>query len=538
MSSKIFSRIALLLSITAAGVSIFAELSQIMPTHGLEAIFWQSPRALCVAPYIQPGRASELQRDTCSILWQCEEAPTSLRLRYRPLHTQEYKDALLKNVDVRGQSSHQTKPSLQDWKLYAAEMHDLALDNTYEYEILENNRIIHRSSFKTRKTGNHFSFVVFGDSGSGTPEQAEICRRIQEKSNPFPDFVLHTGDFVYEDGRPSEYLQNVFPYYNSIKNPQLRLMSKIPFYVTPGNHDIGRASLLKQGILPLKGPDLYDNDILGYFYYLRLPLNGPELSYFPQFEAPENGHTIETFIKNLSPLFPKMLNYSFDFGNAHFVVLDGNYYQNQNIDELVRWLDEDLRKSKAFWKFVSIHQFPFSAYMASLRETKRRIKRMSDAARSRLITLVCQKHGVDIIFSGDFHAYERQKPLQYQVKSEYKQPTLQATLQEIYELLHSNELDAEKHPYLLDALFNIKVDTRFDGKTYTKPSYTLFIISGAGGNRLHAYKIRKNAVPEPYAAKANISMHSFTHIKIKDRKLFLTQIDKNGKTIDQITIAK
>jgi 3',5'-cyclic AMP phosphodiesterase CpdA len=92
----------------------------------------------------------------------------------------------------------------------------------------------------------NFSFLVIGDSGSGSHLRYEPQRQIaemmlQEESR----FVLHTGDVVYQVGSKEYYQQNfIAPYREFLvggeKHKQLaydRLTFRKPFFLVPGNHD-------------------------------------------------------------------------------------------------------------------------------------------------------------------------------------------------------------------------------------------------------------------------------------------------------------
>ncbi|MEL6441024.1 MAG: metallophosphoesterase [Cyanobacteria bacterium J06621_8] len=105
----------------------------------------------------------------------------------------------------------------------------------------------------------NFSFLVIGDSGCGShlkhhPQRkiAEMMLEHQQECN----FILHTGDVVYQVGS-SEYYQNNFinPYKEFLvggENPQRlkydHLTFKLPFFLIPGNHDYYNLPLI-YGIL-------------------------------------------------------------------------------------------------------------------------------------------------------------------------------------------------------------------------------------------------------------------------------------------------
>ena len=94
----------------------------------------------------------------------------------------------------------------------------------------------------------NFSFLVIGDSGCGSHLKHHPQRKITEmmlKHQQDCNFILHTGDVVYQVGS-SEYYQDNFinPYKEFLvggENPKQlkydRLIFKLPFFPVPGNHD-------------------------------------------------------------------------------------------------------------------------------------------------------------------------------------------------------------------------------------------------------------------------------------------------------------
>ena len=90
--------------------------------------------------------------------------------------------------------------------------------------------------------------------------------------------------------------------------------------------------------------------------------------------------------------------YAFDCSNAHFVVLDSNDWMWPRIEEQTAWLEEELESADAQWQFVAFHHPPYSAGMRvpggrlDIREAWGEI---------------FAEHGVDVVFNGHVHAYER-----------------------------------------------------------------------------------------------------------------------------------
>ncbi len=104
-----------------------------------------------------------------------------------------------------------------------------------------------------------FSFLVIGDSGCGSHLKHHPQRKIAEMMLSHQeecDFILHTGDVVYQVGSKEYYQQNFIEPYKEFlvggENPQSiaydKLTFKLPFFLVPGNHDYYNLPLLT-GIL-------------------------------------------------------------------------------------------------------------------------------------------------------------------------------------------------------------------------------------------------------------------------------------------------
>lgn len=87
--------------------------------------------------------------------------------------------------------------------------------------------------------------------------------------------------------------------------------------------------------------------------------------------------------------------YSFDCGPVHIVMLDAF----QEGPEALQWLDQDLAAAKAPWKIAAYHTPTFN--LAG--------HHSNDHRQSFLPLFV--KHGVDVVFAGHSHVYERFKPM-------------------------------------------------------------------------------------------------------------------------------
>lgn len=97
-----------------------------------------------------------------------------------------------------------------------------------------------------RVDNEEFSFLVIGDSGSGEHyghhPQREIAKMMQQQS---ANFILHTGDVVYNVGSSEYYPDNfIKPYREWLVGGEVpknlsydRLVFKLPFLPVLGNHD-------------------------------------------------------------------------------------------------------------------------------------------------------------------------------------------------------------------------------------------------------------------------------------------------------------
>ncbi len=99
------------------------------------------------------------------------------------------------------------------------------------------------------------------------------------------------------------------------------------------------------------------------------------------------------------------LYYSFDHANAHFVCLDSCLWRHpgaeENIAAMLEWCEADLGASQADWKVAFFHEPPFDM---SHRRTD------TDFGRLRAMP-VFRRCGVDLVFSGHAHSYQRFGPL-------------------------------------------------------------------------------------------------------------------------------
>ena len=96
------------------------------------------------------------------------------------------------------------------------------------------------------------------------------------------------------------------------------------------------------------------------------------------------------------------VNYSFDYGNIHFAVLNTNDVLAISIPQLT-WLENDMKSTDKDWKIVLMHKSPYSLGKDA---------KWPDALYlQKSLTRVIDECDVDLVLSGHDHQYLRTKPL-------------------------------------------------------------------------------------------------------------------------------
>ena len=83
------------------------------------------------------------------------------------------------------------------------------------------------------------------------------------------------------------------------------------------------------------------------------------------------------------------------------VVLDSATASLQPDSPMLRWLDRDLARADARWTVVAIHHPPHSDG-THRSDTDERMTRVREN-----VVPILERHGVDLVFSGHSHGYER-----------------------------------------------------------------------------------------------------------------------------------
>jgi hypothetical protein len=400
---------------------------------------------------------------------------------------------------------------------YAAVLKGLEYNTTYFYRVsgpgMPGGGFA--ASFHTRRNGDEFSFLVQGDEGFFPVEpnsspvriadfEARITHLMYNMHHlevpgvphlPKPDLALNTGDNVYNNGAEGSYRDYWFPVWNSDVDSNetgAPFIRSIPYYIVVGNHDMGatgvNANMLGNDSAGRFSGNTDGGDALAHFNNYYFPLNGPTgvdtqftwnadsvtpngmlfsfkgKSYTsPAAIAAYRASTAVDAGKGTKQQIDHMHNFSFDSGSAHFVFLDANpHLFNGQLDNtalyakapqafsaypsvLRDWLINDLDSSAQPWKIVVFHQPAFSSGNATVRNSQ-----------MRAVAKFLEDHGVNMVFNGHEHNYQRTFPLR--------------------------ALNAAAAPVATGSPA-VSIDTTFDGVQQTVPDGVLYVVEGAGGNR-------------------------------------------------------
>ena len=302
-----------------------------------------------VAPWVLPVRIVEgplLQQagpDAVTLIWYTT----------RPMKPGECA------VTVQTATEEFTLGAEADGRRNRVRIDQLATGRAYPYRVHVGHRTLAEATLHTNKPADQpYSFLVFGDSGKGTQVQYLLAGQMRT-AQIAPDFILHLGDLVYDQGDRRHFNDRFFA-------PYRHLLAEINFWPALGNHDIGNYKL----------PETEQ----------------PGQAYFEVFELPANG----------PPGLPPGRNYWFDYASARVAVIDSNKEHDEAAlaEHVVPWLEQVFTDCDATWKFAALHHPP---YTAGAYPEEPRLQRTVVPAFEAL--------GVDVVFCAHDHMYQRTHPI-------------------------------------------------------------------------------------------------------------------------------
>lgn len=379
-------------------------------------------------------------------------------------------------------------------RCYRVHLDGLEVDSEYRYQVLigRSSRALGRERrFRTPPPVGEgvLSLAAFGDSGVGNADQHAMARRLDALAaeEPFHG-ILHTGDMVYladlDDPEDPADIDDFDPVDPAIFQPYADLLASSCLFPSLGNHDVS-------GIPPAAGSILK--------------------TLAPPGQPPSSA--------------PPRLYYSFDWGSAHFVVLDANliaagpagqrpFRDDNPAREMLEFLCADLkaaRDSRARWLIVVTHEPPFTAGLHA-----------QDAApHAGILAPIFDRFGVDLVLSGDDHNYQRSHPLRIPHR-----PNCGAT-----ELLPCEE--AGERCYAVADLQ--------PGPDFADVDGTVYVVSGGGGNFLHPElpDLLANGVrPDKGFRRRFVSAHHVLALRISPASLSVRAIGAAGNVIDRFGLHK
>ena len=208
------------------------------------------------------------------------------------------------------------------------------------------------AAFRTPVPGDSaLTVLVFGDSGTGTPAQAEVrdamlAAVLDGPGPPRADLGLHVGDV--HQGRGDDYDAIYF-------GPYADLVARLPVMLSVGNHDT------------------YHDDAATYLDDFYFPSNNPAGT--------------ERY-------------YSFEYGAVHAVAVDSNLPLTPGTPQY-EWLAADLAgpaAQAAQWRIVYFHHPPWCQAWSGW---------AGDLDVRRYLVPLFEAEGVDLVLNGHTHAYER-----------------------------------------------------------------------------------------------------------------------------------
>jgi 3',5'-cyclic AMP phosphodiesterase CpdA len=176
--------------------------------------------------------------------------------------------------------------------------------------------------------------------------------------------------------------------------------------------------------------------------------------------------------------------YSFDYGNAHFIALDTKRGSLYDEAAQLAWLEQDLaRNTQATWTFVYFH-YPLITCTYKGNEPQMAAQ----------LTPLFEQYGVDLVFTGHAHTYER-----------------------LYPILQGVPVHRDQDPF------------------YEDPTAPIYVVSGCGG------KVKLNN-PTSYCGPTAFYLDEhilFTQVYVRDHLVWVvTYQSQTGIVADYMSIRK
>lgn len=446
-------------------------------------------------PYLQLGKRSSPH--SLQLLWHTTASDDVWLAEYKNSDETDWK------ISVGQAFSTIAVGNIAPFYVYSANFTSLKPGTTFQYRVSKNGKVVFNSEgISLKSPAQSYRIAISGDMGAGTNTAKRIAYEIYKVK---PDMVAIAGDIVYNAGLVSEYKTKFWPVYNKDDADTLGapLMRSIPFVAAVGNHDALIRDLNRSA------------EILAYYYFWEQPLNGPGGKEGGAFVPPLQGSDAnkKAFYDGAGEKYPRMTNFSFDQGNAHWTVIDSNPYVDWNDSTLRDWVAKDLAAAaNATWRFVLFHHPGFNSSRAHYEQQQ-----------MRLIAPILEKGKVDIAFAGHVHNYQRTYPMTFVPDNQGSQLVAGANNTKTGKVVNGRWT----------------LDKNFDGKRKAKPNGVIYITTGAGGQGLYNPEQTKDKDSwQKFTTSFESRVHSFTVMDVNGNTVVLRQLDINGKEVDRLKIVK
>lgn len=284
-----------------------------------------------------------------SMLWETDR-PADFVIEYGT------KVPLDKKVVINSQQIKREPPANPESNIYEVTLKDLLPETPYFYNIkavardgstMESGVLTFTSAVKENSS---YSFAVIGDTEARPHINDRVSKLVWDER---PSFLVIVGDLT-DGGKEGHKFEWNYEYFQGIT----QLASRVPVFPVAGN---GEA------------------DLHWYAQYHSLP-------------SPEGFYT-------------------FKYGNAEFFMLNSNRPEEfAPGGKQYSWLEEKLQQSTARWKFVAHHHAPYSADDDDYGDSWKGNGEFGDKAIRKIVPLY-EKYGVDMVFFGHLHTYQRTLPI-------------------------------------------------------------------------------------------------------------------------------
>jgi hypothetical protein len=453
-----------------------------------------SDTVFLVKPYLQLGDAPPgMVAKDLTLLWQTDSPEAGWVVEYRvgtDAGWRESEAPRVREISV---------PTIAPHWLHQAALKNLNLGEAFAYRVRKGGNVVFSATSRApRASSQPYRFVAFGDCGAATAEQKAVAYQAHLAR---PDFIMITGDIVYSRGRISEYRDRFWTIYNADEASPVAgapLLRSTLFLAAPGNHDIATRDLEKYP------------DALAYFLYWDQPRNGPADNGAGVLGPPLTGPSAnkQAFHTASAGSYPRMANFSFEYGNTHWLVLDSNPYVDWTNREIRAWVERDLSGAEAaLWRFVAFHHPGFNS-----------AKTHFDDQQMRLLADIFEARRVDVVFSGHVHNYQRTFPLCFDAERTRDGKLIR---------------DENRVPG------HWRLDKLFDGQTRTRPQGVIYLITGAGGNKLYDPEQQDDPGSwQPFTHQFISKIHSLTVADVDGRTLTVRQVSGEGQELDRFIVTK